>query len=492
MPPAPLPPPSFSPQRRWTIGGHVLLSLGLLLGVLVLANYLGARHFARFEWTLRPSVELSPVTIRVLSSLTNPVTVVVLFDRKKPLYSSVKELLGEYENRCAKLKVEYVDYMLAPGRAQIVLDHYRLALGQDGDRLIIDGGGKIKVVYAKDLSEFDTAAILRGTPIKRSFKGEQLITSALYSLIDPRLLAAYFVSGHNEHDPSDPGSMGYLEFARVLDENNVPWKRLPSLLTNDVPADCQLLIIAGPKHPFLPDELPRIEKYLNQGGRLFVLFDYRARNDKTGLEKILSAWGVEVGHDTVQDPSQSRSSENSTVVTSEFGAHPIVGPLRDSRLELILPRSIRPRTALPQTADAPKVVALVSTSPGGVARVDAGGPSAKVTLTGSIALMAAVEKGAIQGVSADRGATRMVIAGDALFLGNGPIELAGNRDFLRNAINWLLNRELLLEGIGPRAIKEYRVTITQREMMALRWILLGAFPVSALLLGWLVALRRRN
>jgi len=80
----------------------------------------------------------------------------------------------------------------------------------------------------------------------------------------------------------------------------------PLLLMSDapVPDDCNLLIIAGPQTAFKEAELQKIDQYLTQGGRLFVLFNYFSRQHSTGLEPILQKWGVNVIPDVVQDFNQ--------------------------------------------------------------------------------------------------------------------------------------------------------------------------------------------
>ena len=40
-----------------------------------------------------------------------------------------------------------------------------------------------------------------------------------------------------------------------------------------MPADCNLLVIAGPRDVIPDVELEKIEQYLNQGGRLLALFN---------------------------------------------------------------------------------------------------------------------------------------------------------------------------------------------------------------------------
>ena len=114
-----------------------------------------------------------------------------------------------------------------------------------------------------------------------------------------------------------------------------------------------------------------------------------------------------------------------------------------------------------------------------------------VQTNGVIPLAVALEKGAVQGVNAERGSTRLVVTGDSLFLANGLIENVGNYDFASLAINWLLARTHLVD-IPPKPVREYQIFLTQPQLFAVRWILLVGLPGSVLLLGFLVWLRRRQ
>jgi ABC-type uncharacterized transport system involved in gliding motility auxiliary subunit len=98
----------------------------------------------------------------------------------------------------------------------------------------------------------------------------------------------------------------------------------------------------------------------------------------------------------------------------------------------------------------------------------------------------------VPGVSAERGALRIVVIGDSFFLLNDAIEAAANRDFATHTANWLVDQAVLLSGLAPRPIKEYRVTLTRSQMVTLRWTLLAGLPGSALLLGLVVWWRRRS
>ena len=74
--------PSFSPASRWQIGLDVVLRTALVLAVVVMVNYLGAKFYHRFYLSSQTQVELSSRTLTVLHSLTNHVEVTLYYDRK--------------------------------------------------------------------------------------------------------------------------------------------------------------------------------------------------------------------------------------------------------------------------------------------------------------------------------------------------------------------------------------------------------------------------
>ena len=207
-------------------------------------------------------------------------------------------------------------------------------------------------------------------------------------------------------------------------------------------------------------------------------------------------WDVAVGKNVVIDEKNYHSPSKNDLVSSTFGTHPIVKPVYGKQLYLVLPRSISRTSRGGTGADAPQVELLVFTSAAGRVITDIRsdgalqpGPGDVIT---NVPLVAAVEKGGIRNVSADRGTTRMVVAGDSLLFANDNLKREANHEFAAHALNWLLARNELLVGVAPRPITEYKLTMTASQMAAARWILVGAFPGSALLIGALVWLRRRR
>ena len=312
----------------------------------------------------------------------------------------------------------------------------------------------------------------------------------MLAVSSPKRLQAYYLLGHREHGPDSAGDFGYLKFANLLQQNYINVQPLSLLGTNAVPIECNLLVIAGPTDQFLGVELEKIDKYLAQGGRLLVLFNAASINKETGLEvtgldKVLAKWGVQVGLHILQDDDHRVSSQYDMTVTDFNQKHSLINPLLGSFLYVITPRPVGKLKLGGQPADAPRVEELAFTGP----RATLGNSEHRQVFP----LMVAVEKGAIQGVTTERGAARLVVVGDSLFLCNGWIDAAaGNRDFANSAINWLLHRTQLLEGVGPRPIKEYKILMSNAQLQRTQWLLLGGLPGGVLVLGSLVWLRRRK
>ena len=493
------PPASFSRARQFGIGISVICSIAAMIAMVLMTNYLASRHFKRFRWTASGSGELSPQTLRLLSALTNDVKVTVLFDRYAPLFVPVSETLKDYAYASPHILVEQVDYRRDLARAALVIATYQLAQ-EASDMVIFECNHRTHIVHVSELSDYDWSGALTGEKeIKRSaFKGEPLFTSAIAGLFEAKSPVAYFLQGHGEHDPTERDeSFGYSKFAELLENKNIRVNSLRLAGEASVPEDCSVLIIAGPQKPLAAAELEKVNRYLAQGGRVLALLSsYRSRYAPTGMENLLSSWGVKVNSDHVTDPTSMVTGGG--VLCTNFFPHPIMHALERGRLPvyLVWARSVSPPARNAVAGDGAKVEPLMATSASGLSASEIDSSGVPRSNTGRerpqvIFLAVAVEKGSIQGVSPDRASARLVVVGESIFLGNRTIVQAGNADFARESVDWLLDRLPYLTGIAPRPVHEYDILLSHSEMVRLEWILLGGLPGAILLLGLLVWVRRR-
>jgi hypothetical protein len=491
MSPDASPKPSFSPARRWSIGLNVALLVLAVLALAAMVNYLSGHYSRRFYLGTRGQVELSSRTIHLLHSLTNRIRITLYYDRDEPLYGDIAGLLKEYQANNPRIFVATVDYYRDPGAVQEFKEKYNLGSSTNKNLVIFDCEGRIKIVDGNALAQYTLEPVPNATQreFRRklvAFKGEMMFTGALLTVINPKPLQAGFLQGHGEHRLDDSTEAGYAKFGAVLQQNCIQVTPLTLLGTNTVPPDCNLLIIAGPTDPIPSLELDRIGQYLDEGGRLLVLFNVNSVSRPTGLEQLVARWGIRVGASVVKDPDNTVSG--SDVVVMNFANHPVVNPLIGRRLQLFLPRAISTAEPASQVAEALKAEEIAFSGPRSFAQ-----PGGAAGPLQAFPLAVAVERDAAKGLVPQRGSPRILAVGDSLFLDNQVIDFVDpNRDFAAYAANWLLDRGVLLQGIGPRRVTEYRLDMTRRQIQTVQWILLGALPGGVLLLGGLVWLGRRR
>ncbi len=491
-------PQTFSIARRFGASLNLIITIAAVLAIVGAVNYLSMRRFTRLNLTRSVDTELSQRTRHVLASLTNNVRIVTYFNSDDDLFSRVRALLKEYENASqGKIRVQHVDYLRDATLATKIKLEFKLTQPDAKEFVLFEANGRQKVVDSKALSDYDYSNLISGKnrDVHRThFKGEMLFTSAIYGVALQRSPRAYFLIGHDEHSPQDESQEeGYSKFALILqNENNFELAPLDLTASKEVPADCNLLIIAGPYTTIDEEQAARIQRYLDQGGRLLVMFNSKQLriNRSSGLEKMLASWGIEVGQELVTDPENATSETGLDPKPVTPGSHPIVNSLGAARLHFLYPRSIHAARNNAARREETKVEELLFTGPKTVVLSDftRAGPRTR-TAAPPQPLAVAVEK-SIPGL--ERGATRIVALGDSTFWSNKLIESDANREFAASTVNWLVQQNLLLGEIPRQKIRTYKLTMTNSEMRTSRWLLLGAMPGGVMLIGLIVWMRRRN
>ena len=509
-------PASFSAGRRWSRGFNSVTGIASLVAIMVMVNYLASGWYKRWELSNNGRFDLSPQTTRLLQNVTNEVEVFICFEveKEQELHGWSQSLLRQYANLNPRIRVRSIDPSRAPGTVSQILATNLLGTLANKNFILFTCEGRRWVVFANQLSDYSRPIQVtgeNGQPAiefrRTTFKGEVLFSSAIFKVSYARQQKAYFVTGHGEHNPEGvTADMDYGKFGALLrDQYNIAWDKVNLSGTNDL-ADAAMLVIAGPaRAAFTTNELAKLDSYLRSGGRALILaanLPYAAgqRNGvmlNTGLENYLTNWNVGIRPSIVLDREYSASENDLLIPGIRLNAdHPVTKSLvkEDDGIRLILPRPVGRPVGSGDVANGPKVEVLGLTSKDAIEQITTmvnGTPTPKLN-KGEFPLMVAVEKGAIAGVSADRGTTRLIVIGDSLCFNNQILDSAGNRFFAGFAVNWLLDRPQAMLEIPPKTLKDYKVTASAVQVRNLGLIMILGFPGAVLLFGGLVWLRRRR
>ena len=468
---------------------RALVEVALALVIAVAANYLGARHFARGDWTRGRTFALADKTTELVRRLSRDVDVIVFMlptgDEANDLYGDVHELLERARRLSPHLHVEYVDIDREPERLKTVGKKY----GVSGDDLVdgvivVAAGEQSKFITRNELAEYDYAAAVEGrAPPMKAWKGEAALDAALLAVTDERAPAVCFIGGHGEPaiDGFEPEAYGDL--AEELRRDH----QAPRAITLDrgVPADCDVAVLAGPDRPLPKPDAVELDRFLERGGRLLVLlgpnFDAKVtRFVDVGVEDMLDRWGGSPRNDVVVDEPRLRGSAVAFAVTEGYADHPITARLMHHQTIWSNVREVR---ATPKTG----VVAreLVHTSEAGWGETNLGIFRAEAELRfdpgqdvkGPVSIAVAAERTEGTGKGA-----RLVVFGSSELASNRVLLAAYNRDLVLSALAWLEHREPRI-AIGPRPTEHLRLTLDDRQLSRVLGLCVGALPLLVLLLG---------
>ncbi len=467
--------------RQARFGTLATASVIVVLAILVAINYLGARRNKRWDLTAARQFSLSDQTKRVLQELKQPVHIRV-FARTEE-FDTFRDRLEEYAQVSKQVTVEYIDPERKPTAAQ-----------QFG----VTSLGTVVFEYA-------------GRSEKVTSSGEQELTNGLIKVVQGRQPKVYFTQGHGEKDTGSSDRGGYASISGALTSDNLTVDKVVLAQQTSVPADADVLVIAGPKTDFFQPEIDMLKTYLARGGKVFFLLDPVLKQDQpqlTGLEALLKEWGIEAGHDVILDVSgmgRLIGTDESVPVAASYPPHPIT---QNFNLLTAYPlaRSMGPVQGGVNNRTAQS---LVETSRNSWAETDlkglASGQPAKLDegkdKKGPVSLASAVSAPATENAAkADaksgdtspdkKPETRVAAFGDSDFASNAVLGVSGNRDLFLNTVNWLAQQENLI-SIRPRDPEDRRITLTEGGQSLLRLVALLLVPGLIFLAGIQTWWRRR-
>ena len=460
-----------------------VLATALLAMVCAIAvKYDHTFHFPRAE------LGLSDRAAATLESLAGDVSCTVILPRNNEIYPPLRNMLFDFQKAAsnATMTLSFLDPHSDLAQSADAVRRY----GAKGWSVIFDNGKRFEIVPYEALVEKSTADTSPSRQVITRFYGQQVCATALAKLTHPKTPVVYALSGHGERDFSSYDALtGYSDFARELSREGYV---LRTLRTADagIPADCDLLVIAGPR--FAPGQIEEsaIAEYLGRGGRIMLLAD-RSNVIPNGWEGLFALIGLKFANFTAIG-ADTLGGYN--LLSDNFGDHPIAQNLSRSAVYFVNPQ-VFDQAPADSGVPVPQVTVVVS------APEKAWGESnpdvlprhydPDVDRKGSLPLIMAVEGPG----SADNGLSpfRAFVVGDSNFAANSLLEggTTANRDLLLNAVSWLTEQGGATEPSAAKEGAALRLAISRNRQIRF-WIRsVVAWPLAVILLGAVMAVVRR-
>jgi ABC-type uncharacterized transport system involved in gliding motility auxiliary subunit len=309
----------------------------------------------------------------------------------------------------------------------------------------------------------------------------------------------YFVTGHGEYNIESKDDEGLATLARLLDSNNFESKNLMLAVSKGIPADCSVLIVAGPKNNLTADENKIIEDYLEKGGRALFLVENvivttpdkpltaEELSKNPSLNEIMHLWGLNIASNIVIDLVSHAGEDVGSPATKNYGKHDALTEGLDYTF-YVRPRSISVLKEFRSTIRHAPIVLTAS-------KDKSWGESNRMLhvhfdegqdVTGPVTMAYAVFEEKEKKDTAD---TRLIVFTDADFLSNAYINQYSNAQMGLNVINWLAETDYKV-FVEQQAIAIERLDLTSQQRFFVL-IFLCLMPLLIALAGLMVWIKSR-
>ena len=414
------------------------------------------------SWDLTPNKKysLSPQTAKLLKDMNQDVTIYV-FDRERS-FGERRDLLNMFTSASHRVTVRYVDVDRQPSLAK-----------EYGVRTY----GTI--VVASGSRHFEAQSDIRGSH-------QQRLDPVVQGTAERRVSSVGTASANLDSSER----VGYSKIKKEFENENFQTKSITLLQKMEIPSDCSMVIVAGPKNDYLPQEVDTIRKYVSGGGRAMVMLDPGVQFPE--LSKLLADWNVTVRNDLVIDENpvaQIFGTEPTMPLILKYGSSPIMQPLSAAH-RCFLSASFRHGQGI-QSGVSDGSLCDTSDASFGVADFNPkmhqvsfrAGKDFKGPLTVAVS-------GTLSGEGEKKNEGRFIALGTSMLPANAFLGFQSNRDLFMNMIDWL-SADVDLVSVRPKPPESQHLMLNAAQMGKLLWLGVIGLPLLIVLAGTLVWWERR-
>lgn len=462
--------------RTAKMGGYSVVLALIVLAILVAVNVLFSvlpSKFTQFDISAAQLYSLTSDTKVVATNLDKDVTIYWITQAGQES-TVLDKLLDRYQDLSDLITVVKKDPDIYPTFAQQYTDETVV-----NNSLVVECGDKSRYISYDDIYQVDTASYYTTGSVSQSFDGEGQITSAIDYVVSDELPKIYLLSGHGEVALSD-------NFSNELTRSNYETVEDFSLLNVDeIPEDCDALLINAPTSDISDEELTMLRDYVQGGGKLLVLSGPQKEASLTNLDTLLADYDVTVSDGIVVDTDREHYAFTAPyVLMPDIESSDITDPLTEESSHVIVP--IAQGLTVGSNGS---VTALLTTSDEAFSKAagyamttyekedgDTDGPfTLAVSITDSTA------EGKIVWVASD------YLLDDTY----NSYSSGANLDLVMNGLSWMIGKNDAV-SIRAKSLNNSYLTISSSSATVLKVVMIGVIPVCFLLLGIDEVLRRRK
>lgn len=456
------------------------MTMVIVIIVVIVLNLLVGKLNIIVDLSSDKIYSLTDETKNMAAELEDDITIFYMVQSGKEV-TPIEKVLDEYE-RLGHISVEKKDPVIYPNFSKDYTDDEI----KDNDVIVVNEKKEASrhVAYADMLIQDVDYSTYSQT---NSLDAEGQITAAIQSVTSADTKKIYVTSGHGETDIGN-------DFTDILTKSNMTTEVLDTSKQKEMPGDCDILIINGPKYDFTKEEYELLSSYLQNGGKAMFYLNPTAE-DQPNFKKLLSDYGLDVVQGYIVDTEQSMSANYPTILQPTMKEHDITAEVTEGSVFQALAVGMTSQEKVRSTL---KIEPLLQSSDTSFSRVNQEAKSIEKVdsdIAGPFITAAAVTDTYSEKKNGIGHAAKIFVYGsyidnyNQVFFSSNQY---GNRTMLLNSLNWLAGGQTTTLAIPTRSLDTESVRMEAGTIAFWIVLLVVILPLALLATGFVIWYRRRK
>jgi len=461
--------------RKFRSGAYVSVISAIVIILVLVINLIITEFDLKIDLSNQKLYTLTEQTRDYIKNMEDDVTIYYLVEagNESPMFKKIAE---KFDSLSDKITLEQKDPIQYPAFTkeyvddEVKLNSFLVVNNRTNQAKYVDYNDMLVQEFSQQTFQFYTVGV----------DVEGKLISAIQYVTNPNLPVIYYTVGHEEYE------IGEL-FKDTMDRMNILIQPLQTLTSEQIPEDCDVLVINGPKLDFSDGEIDMIKKYMEAGGNTVIVMDYQAQEFKN-LNSLVNYYGIQVEKGIICEGDANRYVPlYPRYIVPKILEHDITKGLYNSNRIVVTPKSSG-ITIMDNTRKSLTIEPLLETSESAYSKVNLN-PKTLMKEEGDIDgpfYIGVVSSDTFEGVT-----SKLVVYTSEMIFDDNMISDFGNFYLLVGTMANLVGE---METISVRARYLYPepLNITQKSVMIWAALIIIVLPAVILASGIVIVVRRRK
>lgn len=475
--------PLFNRQAK--AGTYTTVIALVLLAVLVVFNlFVDAlpTKYTIIDTSANDLYTLSESTETAVKALAEPITIYYITN------ASVEDMqLTTFLERFTSLNSLIALKKIDPTTHPTFLENYTSEQVSENS-VVVESGRRFKVVdnteiYVADIDYYTYMMSGGAEGYSLSFAGESAITGALDFVTTDKLPTMYTLTGHGETALPET-------FSSQLTKSNIAIESLSLLTLAAMPEDADCVMINAPTSDLSTHEAELLSAYLEAGGHLFLLTDYRFDPVAfSNLASVTAHYGITANAGVVMEGSSNRYYQVPYYIVPTVEAHEITNSLLNTAYAFIT--AAHGLTIEDNVRSSLTVSPLFTTGETSFLAAAQGDQVSTTKPEGAEERSFAL--GAAASEEVDGGTAKLIWISGAQMMSDTTNQMVsgGNYLYLQEMVDWMCEREQVIT-VPAIAIEEPMLVVSDMAANLIGIVITAIIPIAVAVFGCVYWLKRRR